>query len=260
MTKYYKGRGVRYYPAADETARCLIISFGESNSGGRADNAELSESEALARPELPILNVNTDLFEPLLIGTNNNLDHQGLDSTEHGWECGLANLVSDDPEIDAYYVQTGQGGSTVAEWDGIGTDPFIAERDDRVNTAKSLKNFDHIAWWVSLGINDAIAGVTNPVIDADYYEANMLGIINDLKTLCPGSKVVIAELIDTGSGTPQMILQQQFNVRLQSIATNDPDVVTVSVGGLSLRDNNHWDYAGMKILASRMYTSTKSLI
>ena len=101
--------------------RYVIVSTGESNSGGYALNTSASALEVSSRPEVQIWNVNTDVFENLDIGTNNNLDHNGLTSATHGWELQLANDVAEgvwssiqDP---LYYVQTGQGGSTITQWE-----------------------------------------------------------------------------------------------------------------------------------------------
>ena len=226
----------------------LFISFGESNSGGYASNDDLSGTEAASRPSLQIWNVITNDWEPLDIGTNNNLGHYRLTSSTHGWENGLSTLVDADPLLNAFYLQTGQGGSRVADWDGIGSDPFIQKRNSRVRRVTGAMDFDHVVWWVSLGINDAIDGT-----NATTYETKMRDVLNDLHALCPGSHIVIAELPDDHSGSDQMRLQQQYNAVIRNIAATRLDVTNVSVDNLSMRDTNHWDYQGMEQLAKRMY-------
>ena len=72
----------------------LIILAGESNGGGLAPNASATTWELAARDSVYILNNNSLLFEKLHIGTNNNIDVNGLNNTTHGLELGLSNLVN----------------------------------------------------------------------------------------------------------------------------------------------------------------------
>ena len=141
-------------PASD----LLIIAFGESNSGGQVDNADATAGELAART-LQIWNVNTEVFEALDVGTNNNLDHFGLDSTKHSWEIGLANIY--DTGFfgrTVRYLQTGQGGSRVTEWESA--DAYWLEFVDRTTKAMAaVSGQTPVVWW-TLGINDLGNGVT----------------------------------------------------------------------------------------------------
>ena len=227
----------------------MIVACGESNSGGFADNANLTTLEAGARTEVNMFNVNTSTFEPLDIGTNNNLDHSGLNSTTHGWENELANQVAAG-ELGghaAYYVQTGQGASKISDWAVGGSfwNKFLA----RTNAAKALITNETFVVWMSLGINDAIAG--SPLSNA-AYKAGTEEIIGRIKTQLPGCKIFICKL------PPVNATYDGYSTQIDAIDAADADVTAIGVSGLTMRDTNHWDYAGMKTLTDRLIAGVQS--
>jgi hypothetical protein len=84
-----------------------LVFAGESNSGGIALNSEATPAELAPRPAVQIMNLysGTFGFEPLRIGFNNVVDHEGLSTNPiyvpmppngilvHGMELGLTNAV-----------------------------------------------------------------------------------------------------------------------------------------------------------------------
>jgi hypothetical protein len=224
--------------------RYVIISAGESNSGGYGNNADASAGEIASRSEIQMWNVNTDVFENLDIGTNNNLDHSGLSSTSHGWELQLANDVASGVwtsiQNPLYYIQTGQGGSTIANWGSGGA--YWAEWLARVNAAKSYFSSNSITpkWiiFVSIGINDAIAGTATAT-----FKTNLVTWLNLIKTECPSCKIVLTEVTPT---------YPTFSTAIREVADAETDVAFAYTQDLGLRDINHWSYAGLKTLSTRM--------
>lgn len=232
-------------PSGPPTA-VLIVSFGESNSGGYALNTDAPSWEIAARPELRFWNVNTSVFEDMDIGTNNNLDHAGINSTTHGWELGLANRVRQGyfAALTPYYLQTGQGASTVAQWNVGGTywTKFLA----RVAAAKAALSgtvyTTHV--WVSLGYNDFLGGTTDAT-----YKAAMQDILARIKTELPGCKIYLCELTNTTYATKMQELASEDSASVRFVSSSSPE-------SLDLRDGAHWSYKGMKRLAARMVDAT----
>jgi len=232
--------------ACEDRSPLLFISFGESNSGGYAENMDATLVELQPRMELQFWNVRTTLFEPLEVGVNNNLDHFRLEPKTHGWELGLAN------QVEAgkfglrliYFVQTGQGGSVVSQWsvDGLYWPKFL----DRTRKAReAIKPDPDIVVWVTLGINDAIAG-TPP----KYYESAMIEILQRLQSELPRATICIAKL------PPLNENYNEYSRRVDSISQQLENVTAVEVNGLDMRDDNHWSYEGMKALSTRMIEAT----
>lgn len=236
------------------TNRLMIVSFGESNSGGFGNNTDALAWELASRPELNFFNVDTQIYEPMNIGTNNNLDHYAagnvINETVHGWELGLANKIHFGlfDEYDVYYVQCGQGASTIAQWatdathPGGGDDNYWDKFLERTNAAMALSPPDEIAVWMTLGINDALAG--SPPSNATY-KAGIEEIISRIKTQLPGCKIYLTEL------PPVNATYNGYTTQVQDIATADADVTNISFTGLHMRDANHPSYAGMKHFANR---------
>jgi len=241
------GGGGSTVPPARDT---LVVSFGESNTGGYGLNSDAESWEIASRAELQMLNVSSLLFENLDIGTNNNLDHAGLNSTTHGWELGLANRVRQGYFSDrtVYYCQTGQGASTVSQWNvgGAYWTKFLA----RTAAAKSaLASGYDVAVWVSLGINDAIAGTV-----VATYKSSFIEIISRIKAELPGCKIYINTL-PTTSGS-----YAAYTTAIREIVAADSASLRVIESelpvALDMRDANHWSYRGMKRLSARYVDST----
>lgn len=117
---------------------------GESNSGGRALNSDLNTFEKSAKPYLQILNNQTFLFEDLQIGVNNLIDHYGMPAyittTEHSWENGLVKKIEDSTITDKWLVKTGQGASTIAQWND-GEITYWTKFQQRVDAAISILKY-----------------------------------------------------------------------------------------------------------------------
>lgn len=219
-----------------------IIACCESNSGGYGNNAD-AQSWELAPRSLNLYNVTTKIFEPLQIGVNNNLDHYGLLSSSHGWELQLANKVDlgDFDHYDGvYYIQTGQGGSTVAEWSVGSPTNYWSKFLDRTSKAQDIIKSRHKAVWLTLGINDAIAG-TNP----DIFKDGLVELIARMKTHVNPEKIYVTRL------PPLTDTYNIFTTKIDEIDAADPDVVAISFANLHMRDPNHPSYKGMKQFTNR---------
>ena len=221
----------------------IVVACGESNSGGYVNNAFATAGELASRSEVKMwVPAGTDTFQDLDIGTNNNVSHFGLTSSTHGWELQLANDVaagvwSQNP---MYYVQTGQGGSTLAQWGAVGA--YWTEWLDRINKVKAYCTANSITpeWivWVSIGINDAIAGTPTGTV-----QSSLITWINLIKAELPSCKIVITEL------TPSY---PTYTAAIRAVADSETDVSFAYTQDLGLGDPNHWNYAGMKSLSTRM--------
>lgn len=236
-----------------------FVITGESNSGGIGLNSDASGAELAARSSVQIMNLTSGLFgfEDLDIGTNNLRDHAGLEgyyANSHGFELQLANSTEahffpDHEQV--YLVKTGQGGSQVAQWTvGNGTG-YWTKFLERTSAAKSQIPAEGRQWvvWMSLGINDAIAGVATST-----WKTAMVAHIDKIKADLPGSIVIMTQF--------QSMTNQSgyatYNAVMDEIAAQQSNVFVVSATGAGLRDTNHWSYAGLKTVASRMATTTKT--
>lgn len=232
----------------------LIIINGESNSGGIGLNSDLAASELLSRSSVQILNNNTLNFEPLLIGSNNLIGHVGLESyasNSHGWEAGLANAVEAGlfkGFNQVFLVKTGQGGSVIDQWAINGA--FFSSYISRVQAAKQLilnmgkTPIPYI--WYTQGINDRIAGTNGTT-----WKTKTIEHFKNLRRYI-GYAPVIAPLFMSG--------QDPYNTYLSEIQATEKYFFTIDSTGSGLRDGNHWNAQGLKLLASRMVDVTVNLI
>ena len=232
-----------------------VIINGESNSGGYALNAEAQSLELQPRPSVKILN-NTSLtsFDTLQIGVNNLVGHSGLSNgSTHGFELELANRADVRPFYitPVYLTKTGQGGSQIAQWETgqLYWTTFLS----RINASKTLLvgiSYRTVVLF-SLGINDAIAG-TNVTSWKAAVQAHFVKIRAELGATTP---IVMTEFQGMGgTGYPA------FTAAIQEIAADDPYTYSISASGAGLRDTNHWNYAGMKLVAGRMLDIVESLL
>jgi len=217
----------------------VFVFTGESNSGGQALNSAATAGELVARSSLQILN-NTSLeFDSLDIGTNNNIDHANLDpSLYHGFELGLANEI-EGGEFSTlggvrYLIKTGQGGSTIAQWDEGQT--YWTKFLTRINAAKALLK-PQCRWVVgySQGINDVIAGTATAT-----WKAATIAHLAKIKTALPGCLIVMTEFQDMVNGSAA------YDTAIQEIADAYDDVTSVDTTGFATDGGNHWSYAGFK--------------
>lgn len=231
-----------------EPAICFIA-VGESNSGGYAPNASAFVWELASRPELQMLNTSTLTFQNLDIGTNNNLNHLGLNSTTHGWELELANACKrEEFDRDVYYIQTGQGGSLISEWAGGGY--FNTSFLPRVNAAKAIFGIRPVQYvvWLSIGINDAIAAT-----DSYLFKGRLRTLIKDIKDQLPGVKICLGRIMRTNAS------YEAIDDRITEFA-DDPAIRIVSINSLTTDGGNHWDYQGMRGFSERMLDATRQMV
>jgi len=228
--------------AAPPPPRLLVIVTGESNSGGYAVNADATPEEVAPRPAVQILDNTTLAFQPLDIGTNNLIGHDRLDpSATHGIELELANRVERLPADSqpVYLVKTGQGGSTIGQWapDGKYFDTFRT----RVAAAKKLLADRPLlpVIFFSLGINDAIA--KTPVA---RWKQDVKDHLARLRQEVAGDPPIVM--------TRFMPRYEAFNAAIAEICSEMQGVYSVETRDAALRDDNHWSYAGMKVVAGRM--------
>jgi hypothetical protein len=230
-----------------------IVFAGESNSGGIALNSEATVAELAARPAVQIMNLysGTFVFEPLDIGFNNIVDHQGISTNPlyvptpphgilvHGMELGLANAVEAGMfpgDAQVYLIKTGQGGSRIAQWEvgGVYWTKFL----ERVRAAKlALPGTTRWVVWYSQGINDVYASV--PIAE---WKTATIAHIAKLKAELPRCQIIFTEFqsMPANSGYPAV------NAAIQEIVAADPDLASVSSVGAGTDGANHWSYAGYK--------------
>lgn len=232
----------------------MIIFTGESNSGGYAENGDASGPELASREEVQILNNTTFEFENLDIGTNNLIDHFGLPANEtHGWELGLGNAVEDgdfDPLTKVYLVKTGQGGSRIGDWEVGGT--YWDKMEERYNAAVALMDEQGLDYpkviWYSQGINDQNASMSA----ADWKAATITHLENLRDLMGADTPILMTELPNPSfSG---------YNAKIDEIVSEVANTYKIDTTGASMRDSFHWDYEGMKLIASRFVTETLVLI
>jgi hypothetical protein len=230
-------------------SRYIIVATGESNSGGYALNSDASAGEVASRSEVKMWNVTTSTFENLDIGTNNNLDHSGLNSTTHGMELQLANDVAAGvwAQNPMYYVQTGQGASQISEWSVGNASQYWTKFLARINAVKSYCSANDIQpiWvvWMSFGINDALAGTASGT-----WITDTTAWINRIKTELPDCRIIMTELTTARSA---------YTAHVRTLCNNESNVTFAATTGCTERDSNHWSYAGMKTLSTRMTRATQ---
>lgn len=253
--------GTKYAPRASSGGNSssllevpVFLFMGESNSGGYALNSSATVNELAPRKEIVIWNNVTRAFQNLDIGTNNLLAHTGLEAAyglTHGFELELANQIRDSFGLTyAYLLKAGQGGSVISQWDD--GDPYqvtLENRIDSVTTALAARG-QKPKWiiWVSLGINDAIASTS-----ASTWETAVLSWFTRVRTLCGGGTsipIVMTRIMRTNAS------YQAIDDKIAEIAAEQDFVSAASITDATLRDANHWDYAGMKLISNRMAAIT----
>jgi len=227
--------------------------MGESNSGGFAANADATVTELSAQSKFHIFNTTTRIFEPLDIGTNNNLAHSGLGSTTHGWELELANVARTSTRFKSdtvYFVQTGQGGSTISQWVPATTPFYFDTAVSRITKAISLLKAQGkqpiLFFLYSQGINDAIANTATTT-----WATNTIALVDNIRKKIGKAPFLMTQLIGTDSDIPS------YNTTITSSLVNRKNGIYYistpqSAVGDSLRDVNHWSYIGMKAIGARM--------
>jgi hypothetical protein len=233
----------------------LIVFSGESNSGGYANNADATTYEKSARSSVQKLDEYTLLFDDLHVTENNLQDHYGFtDNSSHGWEAGLANCVEDNVFVgksEVYLVKTGQGASTISQWNVGGT--YLNKLTERYEASVDIltsegKTPKPIIWYTQ-GINDAIAG-TNEVT----WKANTITHIGELREVMGAdTPFLFVEIMAGSSGA-------SYNDSITAICAEVDNCYLISCLDAGLRDTNHWNYAGMKLIAERLCEKTEELL
>lgn len=226
----------------------LIIFSGESNSGGQARNTSATTSELSPRPGVLILNNSTLQFEILDIGTNNLIGHLSATAemnaqTVHGWELELANQ-SPRFRSQVYLCKTGCGGSTINEWQS--TNLYYITFLRRINAVKSLgvlgaSSYKPVLWYTQ-GINDAIAGN-----NVSVWGTRTIAHFAKIRLEFPNIPILFTNV------TPSY---PTYTAEIIRITNTVPNCHYISCDGASLKDTNHWDYFGMKLISSRLIEKT----
>lgn len=225
----------------------LFIFNGESNSGGRALNSDATGPELAARSSVRILNNTTLLFEDLDIGTNNLIGHVGLGmdlSTIHGWELGLANDVESGTftQSQVFLVKTGQGGSTIAQWaDGLS---YWDTAKARIDAAMAINPSFFPILFYSQGINDAVGGTSTATwkaATAAHWAKIRARYGADMPIIC----------------TKFMTAYSTFSTALDEVVASTANCWSIVTEDLPLQDGAHWNYSGMKSMATRMINKLK---
>ncbi len=231
----------------------VIVAVGESNAGGEAPVSSLPSNLQAATSRVQILinpgdttfPAQAGTFQPLDLGTNNNLQHNGQTPATHGFEAGLIEYLDANPQTEpVYYVQCGQGGSTLGQWSA--GSPFRLAMHSRIQAAKTALaalGRTSLAWqiWYSHGINDAIG----PGLGPTDLRLAMAELLADVRA-------------EIGVGTAAQIRMSQWPEprRVESpsyltdIETTLPASVTnmqlVLTGSLPVQDQNHWTSLGYR--------------
>jgi hypothetical protein len=226
----------------------VFVITGESNSGGVGLNSDATSAELQPRSSVLILDLEADGMPmvPMQLGKNNLRKHVGLENyyeKYHGLENGLANAVEGGVLRDrspVYLAKTGHGGSTIAQWHPDAPTGYWRQFVERTEAVKRQVDRDP-EWvvWMSLGINDAIAGT-----DPDRWQQQVGEHLGRIQEQLPGARVVMTEF--QSMGYPEM------NLRIRRLADELQGVESVETTGVPLSDANHWGYEGLKQVADRM--------
>jgi hypothetical protein len=221
----------------------LLVFFGESNSGGFALNSNATALE-LSRTKFVQIwdNTNNDGFENLDIGTNNLIGHTGLtNGATHGWELQFANKTRGGAfkRQRIYLCKTGQGGSKVADWlNGNGYWQTFITR-----TTGAMQQLPDASIYVcfSLGINDAIAGT-----NAATFYTNLTTLCGNIRTQLGSVDILATGIMRNNSN------YEAIDDKITEMAAANSWFKRIDIAGAGLRDSNHWNYEGMKLIADRM--------
>lgn len=223
----------------------LIIISGESNSGGYALNSQALPAEIAPRSSVQILNNTSLVFEALDIGTNNLIGHSGLSpESTHGFELMLANRVEAGTFIPApcYLVKTGQGGSSINDWgEGSAFWTTFQERvDEAIDLLTTLTGSAPTPYLLySQGINDAIASMPTAT-----WKTATLAHFDKIRAKYGENLPIVM--------TKFMPSYATYNTAIDELIGQRSDVYAVFTEDATLRDANHWDYEGMKLISGRL--------
>jgi hypothetical protein len=239
----------------------LIVFSGESNSGGYALNSAALPSELGGRGGIQILNNKTlSAFENIHISSpmdslnNTHVYHTGSNpwGARHGWELGLANMVdSGTLPRPTFIVKTGQGGSSIIEWNPLAAGDFWNTFKSRVDSSISLLTAvnsgvppPNIFLLYSQGINDHGNGVA-----VATWKANTKIHFANIRARY-GTVPIFITYLPAAYAT--------YNTAITEIASEIADCYPIQTSDLTPSDGMHWTYAGMKVIAARMMYTLKA--
>lgn len=216
----------------------VVVTLGESNSGGLGLNTDLAADELDPNPDIQILNNTTLTLQDLDIGTNNLLGHTGLtNGTTHGWEAGIQAHTSGQ----CYLIKCGQGGSRIDQWADAGT--YQNTFEARIDAFEALVTTRNYRVWLSFGINDANAGT-----DPTSWRTATEDWISRIRTKL-GSATIHIYATKIMNNAPARIA---INAQLDAIAAADTNFFLVDSSNsifYPLVDNSHWNSLGLKQIA-----------
>jgi hypothetical protein len=225
-----------------------ILALGESNSSGEAQTSLLSPDLLVPYSGVQILippnsrgYPGAGTFEPLHLGVNNALAHSGLGPEYHGIAAGFKPYLDANPAVrrPVYYIEAGQGGSTLSEWDP--GDPYHSSMLTRVQMAKDhfAANGITVAWKIffSIGINDFLA--SSPITPAEY-QAGMIQLIAEARSAIgvgTAAKVLSPMFMDNWRSPFAAQAYTDLHEALPGLVTNFELLPTNT---LPTGDPNHW--------------------
>lgn len=235
----------------------LFIFNGESNSGGIAENSLATADELSIQPRLQIWNNFENHFESLHVGVNNLLGHWVLEpwiNIGHGWELELSNIIKTQyPNKTMYLLKTGQGGTTISQWDTSGV--HYKTMVNRIDSAMTVLRRQHrpiqVFVFYSQGINDILYSQLPDTV----WQAKTQDHLNRIKALTgPDTRIVLSQ---------HMVNWTNYNMAMERICTNDSTGRTTFVSGVGAStqsDGLHYDYYGMKTVCDRLFGNIQSTI
>jgi hypothetical protein len=226
----------------------LFVFIGESNSGGYGNNEYLTDAEKRPRPSVQIWHHTLNVFQDLDIETNNLIGHYRLpDNESHGWEHGLACKVEDKIlSKPVYLVKCGQGGSRILQWNegGLFYETMIHRVSGAETTLKNKGINPVFVIWYSQGIND----INDNYDKVQWKEATKLLFQRIRKKFGQDVLIIMTEFM---SG------KTSYNESIEELATDDLFTLSIKTENIySLRDINHWDAKGMKLMADDLVKMT----
>lgn len=256
------GAGIDASTAASDAAPVptydvdLIFIQGESNAAGIADNASADPIDLLPASDVQILNNDTLVFEPLDIGTNNEIGQYVPDpATQHGLELGLRRAVRDGRLPPLYLVKCGASGSYVQQWLPGDKRDLWGECAPRMDAAMAAfaaaGQRPRITVWQSLGLNDRYQVGTTP---ADF-RARMDTLRAAFRDAYGQDLVFLSTRFDNPPAQ-----SYDWAYIFDEIADDDPRAFAIDVSGATYVDGSvHYDAAGFLLIADAMVARMQTL-
>lgn len=237
----------------DATRPVLIVKWGESNSGGRALDADAYSYEIAQRNKLKIFHNYEGVFQRLDIGVNNRIGHAGTGDwgNRHGIELQISNRQEEGTFISTtdtvYMLAVGQGGTTVDNWAYGGNTVYESINPwdtavQRMDAALALLEAQtgkepRVFMFYSQGLNDLF----NATNTAAQWKTKTLAVIDSIRVHWGVFPIVMTKFFDDYTG---------YNTVMDEIAAERSQVYVIETEWDSLGDLLHYDYDGMKALGN----------